>query len=210
MIFHRFRSCGYFFRRLSTALLVSPKKYNNAILPYTISTLFLWPFSWSHKPTLEEETANLMKIASLQIHDQKYDEADVTLHLILKRLAEASDDYKPTDLAGRRARVFRELAALRLLQGDYNGAAELLAGAIRSAIAEGMDPGDACIIELSLKLALLYHKQGDKDKAVTGLKFCFHNQLETATKALDSDSVPTGREVNDIALLGLICNAYGQ
>lgn len=153
-----------------------------------------------------------MRDAFFQIREKRYNDADVTLHRILQRLAEASrtNQLSPIEHVGRRARVFNELANLRLLQRNYPDAEKLLVETLRSSLAAGIDPRDACIVELSLKLALLYSKLGDFDKAFTGLQFCFDTQMATASQDLNSDSDLTEKQINDIALLGLVSNAYAQ
>uniref|UniRef100_A0A0R3W4F1 C2H2-type domain-containing protein n=1 Tax=Taenia asiatica TaxID=60517 RepID=A0A0R3W4F1_TAEAS len=207
----------YLHRFTQSALRLFPRNAHrrprNILPPPSISAFCLiWPFSQRHEPTLEEETTALMRNASLLIRENRYDDADVTLHRILQRLAEASraNQLGPTEHAGRRARVFSELANLRLLQRNYSDAEKLLAETIRSSLAAGMDPNDACIVELSLKLALLYSKLGDSDKAFAGLQFCFDTQMTTASQDLNSDSDLTEKQTNNVALLGLVSNAYAH
>ncbi|KAL5972212.1 Protein odd-skipped-related 2 [Taenia solium] len=207
----------YFSRFTQPSLRLFPRNTHrrprNILLPPSIGAFCLiWPFSRRHEPTLEEETTALMRNASLLIRENRYDDADVTLHRILQRLAEASrtNQLSPTEHAGRRARIFSELSNLRLLQRNYPDAEKLLVETIRSSLTAGMDPNDACIVELSLKLALLYSKLGDSDKAFAGLQFCFDTQMTTASQDLNSDSDLTEKQINNVALLGLVSNAYAH
>uniref|UniRef100_A0A5K3EME4 TPR_REGION domain-containing protein n=1 Tax=Mesocestoides corti TaxID=53468 RepID=A0A5K3EME4_MESCO len=171
----------------------------------------IWPFPTRQPITLEEETRNLMKVAYAQIRENHYEAADATLHQILKLLTDAfhASHISPSEHSGRRARVFSELANLRLLQRNYTDAEKLFIETIRSSIAGGMDPDDACIVELSLKLSLIYDKLGDSEKALLGFKHCFEVQLKRMGE-LDQQSDLTEQEVNDIALFGLVSNAFAQ
>ncbi|CDS37982.1 tetratricopeptide repeat protein 19 [Echinococcus multilocularis] len=200
----------YFCRFIQPSLRHFPRNVHQK--PGAGALCLILPFSRTHEPTIEEETTALMRAAFTKIRDNCYDDADVILHRILRRLAETlqTNRLSPTEYAGRRARILSELANLRLLQCNYLDAEKLFVETIRSSLAAGMDPKDACIVELSLKLALLYSKLGDFDKASTGFQFCFDTQMANAPQDFDPGSDLNEKQVNDVALLGLVSNAYAH
>ncbi|KAM7538588.1 hypothetical protein Aperf_G00000051329 [Anoplocephala perfoliata] len=219
MYFRPFRLLRGCFRRsafLSRPITLGYCKYQPTLTHLPLSTgllCLLWPFSGIKEPTLNEKTSALLRTATLQIQEGKYKEADENLHHILKLLADAvrESHITPTEHAGSRARVFRELTQLYLRQQNYRDAEKLLSETIRSSIEGGMDPYDPCIIELSLKLALLSLKLGENDKASAGFDFCFDAQTKKTTQIFQSANTGLSDEqINEIALLGLVSNAYAH
>ncbi|KAM3173141.1 hypothetical protein ACTXT7_013078 [Hymenolepis weldensis] len=219
MYLRSFRLLHNVFRRFansSSYLVTIHHRQNSTPIQFPVSTgllCLLWPFSKSTESTLKEKTSILLKTAITQIREGRYEEADENLHRILQILANASRDNEitPEEHAGSRARVFRELAKLRLCQQNYGDAEELLTETIRWSIAAGMDPQDSCIVELSLKLALLYSQLGEMNKASSGLEFCFDAQMKKTDPIFQSAGAELSDEQqNEIALLGLVSNAYAQ
>nr|CDS31110.1 tetratricopeptide repeat protein 19 [Hymenolepis microstoma]CDS35249.2 expressed protein [Hymenolepis microstoma]CUU99538.1 tetratricopeptide repeat protein 19 [Hymenolepis microstoma] len=197
-------------------LLLIHHRRNSTLIQFTISTGLLclsWPFSKFRESNFEEKTCTLLKTATIQIREKKYKEADENLHQILQILAIASRDNEinPEEHARSQARVFLELAKLNLCQQNYVDAEKLLTETIRFSIAAGMDPQDSCIVELSLKLALLYSRLGEMSKASSGLEFCFDVQMKKTGAIFQSPEIRlSDAQQNEIALLGLVSNAYAH
>lgn len=145
------------------------------------------------------------------IRAKKYNSADAALHQILARLSDAAqaNEISLSEYSGRRARVFSEMANLRLLQLNYGEAEALFVEAIRESVAGGMDPKDPAIIEISLKLALIYARFENTKKANTGFQFCYDTQLASAGTALESSQLDEIQR-NNVALMGMVSNAYAK
>uniref|UniRef100_A0A0X3PKL1 Tetratricopeptide repeat protein 19 n=2 Tax=Schistocephalus solidus TaxID=70667 RepID=A0A0X3PKL1_SCHSO len=173
-----------------------------------------WPFS-RHEPSLEERIKEQMYNAFQLIKDDHLEEADAELHALLLTLDEATRSGRQTneEWLSRRARVYSELANLKLLQKDYPAAERLFVHTIRDCMASGVPPGSPMIIELSLKLAMVYSKLEDSEKAESGFAFCLMMQQQNcaAISAYSEDDKPLSEEdLNNLALLGVIQNSYAQ
>ncbi|VDO00224.1 unnamed protein product [Rodentolepis nana] len=219
MYFRYFRLLHNVLRRLANSpnkLLPFHHRKEQTLIQVTISTGLIclsWPFSKSTESTFEEKTSTLLKTAIIQIREENYKEADDNLHQILQILAIASRDNEitPEEHARSQARVFLELAKLRMCQQNYSDAEKLLTETIRFSIAAGVDPQDSRIVELSLKLALLYSRLGETSKASSGLEYCFDAQMKKTGQIFQSPGIKlSDAEQNEIALLGLVSNAYAH
>ncbi|VDK37052.1 unnamed protein product, partial [Dibothriocephalus latus] len=111
-----------------------------------------WSFSRRQEPSLEERIKEQMHTAFGLIKDQKLAEADAQLHALLLTVDEATRAGAQTNeqWLQRRARVYSELANLKLMQKEYAAAERLFVHTIRDCTASGVPPGSPMIIELSL------------------------------------------------------------
>nr|VZH96014.1 unnamed protein product [Spirometra erinaceieuropaei] len=167
------------------------------------------------EPSLEERIKEQMHDAFLHIKNNRLEDADTALHALLLSLDEATRTGQLTNDAwlSRRARVYSELANLKLLQKDYPAAERLFVHTIRDCTASGVPPGSPMIIELSLKLAMVYSKLADSEKAESGFAFCLMMQQQncSAIPLDDDDGKPLSEEdLNNLALLGAVQNAYAH
>lgn len=172
----------------------------------------LWPFARhtdKHALSLDEQSREHLYASNRLMAQKRYQQADAELHRLLKLLADSASANKLTQLeyTGRRARVFAELANLRLLMGDAVSAEGLLVQTMRDAVAGGVPTRDEMIVELSLKLALIYVKLGHKDKAKSGFEFCVASQRTNVDDSADKED---NFKSNSIALLGMVYNSYSQ
>ncbi|BHF79378.1 hypothetical protein SprV_0702249800 [Sparganum proliferum] len=184
----------------------------------TIGTTFAFALSWPfsrREPSLEERIKEQMHSAFLHIKNGRLEDADTALHALLLTLDEATRTGQQTndEWLSRRARVYSELANLKLLQQDYAAAERLFVHTIRDCTASGVPPGSPAIIELSLKLAMVYSKLADSEKAESGFAFCLMMQQQNCSAIpLDDDGgKPLSEEdLNNLALLGAVQNAYAH
>ncbi|VEL40886.1 unnamed protein product [Protopolystoma xenopodis] len=105
------------------------------------------------------------------------------------------------------------MANLSLLNSDLPTAEKLLVQTIHDCLAAGIDQTSPIIAELSLKLALVYSRLGQFDRAFEGFKFCTSAQDALnidLTISNSSNSEDLNEKKNKIALIGMICNYFSK
>ncbi|KAL3310184.1 hypothetical protein Ciccas_011254 [Cichlidogyrus casuarinus] len=140
--------------------------------------------------------------------DLNFDKAIEKYHRIIHILHEHQDPNEFTIIRRNeiRTRVFADLANIYLLKKDHKKAEELLTQAIREAVSSGIQPSHAMVVEMSLKLALIYAEANENAKAASGFEFCIQTQQE---KLKSSDLDPEEKH-NELALLGMSQNYYSK
>ena len=106
--------------------------------------------------------------------------------------------------------VFDFMGKQSMANGDLKRAEVLFKECIKGLIEAGREQNDDAVIELSLKLALIYASQRKFKDADIGYNFC----IDTQRKKLQEDgALAKGtheEQVNSHALLGMCLHAYGK
>ncbi len=188
-------------------------KYVKPLL-FGTSLAISWPFSKKAEMTVEEKTAGLMKSAMYHARNANFKAAEDDLHEILMIFAKSNPESPETNeeiakIANRRAKVFSELANIRLLQNDIQGASVLFLQTMKDCIVAGVREGHPMIVEISMKLAVIYSQLNDRAKAESGFDFCLTEQRKNC------ENIPNGgklddEDLNKLGLLGLVSNTYAQ
>ena len=99
------------------------------------------------------------------------------------------------------------MGKISLSVGDYDRAERLFKECMKGAIQSGRPQDDDAVVELSLKLAMIYALQKKHDDAEIGYNFCIETQQKKLenTKDMDEQTV-----VNTNALLGMCLHSYGK
>ena len=95
------------------------------------------------------------------------------------------------------------MANLALLRGRLNEAESLYKETVKGLLTMGRDKDDNAIVELSLKLAMIYAMQRKYTESEAGYKFCMSTMEKkiTAMKPVDD---------NTLALYGMCVNSYSR
>lgn len=173
----------------------------------TLSVCLIWPFGKSY--TFQEQADEMLNTAINLIKLGELTAADKELHQLLSLFASYSKTEKlsPIDIAGKRARIYCEMANLSLMRKDHSSAEKLLKETIKDCVTAGISANDPMIVELSLKLALIYADSNDDAKAELGFDYCVLVQEQNLKNETDSESEPAR---NNRALLGMVYNYYSK
>lgn len=84
--------------------------------------------------------------------------------------------------------IFDILANVAFKKGDFMKAKRLFVDVIERTLAEGIPAEDNKIIEMSLKLAVIYGEHKEYKNAEKGFKFCIQTQEDKIRKASDEEA----------------------
>ncbi|CAL8083848.1 unnamed protein product [Calicophoron daubneyi] len=203
-----FRRFGPNSRELSRAV-VSTNGFRRST--YLLAVLaFPWPFKTPEEPKPESVTRQLFAASLKSLATRDFVKADETLHELLRHLYDSSEKglIDRDTYVTQRARVCSEMANINLLMGEYEAAERLVKQVIQDCVDSHVSTSDAMIVELSLKLALIYEKLGTVDKADLGFKYCIENQEEKIGRL--NDDTDKDQIANEKALLGMCYNYYSK
>ncbi|XP_076752662.1 tetratricopeptide repeat domain 19 isoform X1 [Xylocopa sonorina] len=172
-------------------------QWNN--LPRTkvlISGSFLFNlFSPKEEKDDTEELKMTIKRSILLIQKQEFQKAEQMLHLALRQ-AQTLQHYDGITY------VYDVLANLAYEIADFKKAEKLFKSVLKRLIAKGVPQDDLAVIHISLKIADIYDKSGDIEKADDGYKFCLHHLQNHLVKDNENKDV--------LQLLGLNLEKYGS
>lgn len=152
----------------------------------------------------EDPLISIMKLGILNMQREEYDKAESILHLALKLAQERAD------LQAQRY-IYDLLANNAYQKGDFPKAEDLFIHVMKELLSSGMDINDNAIIEISLKLASIYSKQNQKQKAEEGFRFCTTVQ-EKKLAAINLDNVEslTEQEKDTVLLWAMSADWYAK
>ncbi|KAF7259804.1 hypothetical protein EG68_02636 [Paragonimus skrjabini miyazakii] len=182
---------------------------NRRAYPITTALAFIWPFARDSDPavSVDKITVQLFRQATQAVVEQQFVEADRLLHELLHHLwvAHAEGILDVDRYVRHRARVCSELANVNLLLARYSEAEQLIKQTIQDCTALGVSLDDAMIVELSLKLALVFEHVGRMEEAAMGFVYCIRAQEKKLNNPIEDEQL-----VNERALLGMCHNYYSK
>jgi len=153
----------------------------------------------------DSEVVLTLKKAKLAEAKQNLDEADELYHhaLALVSIHHQQKSWSPERILQARVYIYDCMANLALVRGQRNSAEKLLKSTIQGLLQQGKAQDDNAIVELSLKLAVIYAAENRLQEAELGYQFC----IDTQQKKVDS---ATEFDVDTVALLGMSVDAYSR
>jgi len=148
----------------------------------------------NHKAS--EELLKTIRLGVATIQNGDFKEGEVILHAALK-IAQTLNHFDGITY------VYALLAKLAFRQEDYTKAENLYKTVIQRQINKGVDEKDNSIIDMCLKLAVIYGSLNEHEKANLGFKYCIHAQEE---------KMKSNEEISDDthALWAMSCDWYAQ
>ena len=148
-------------------------------------------------------------MAKLETYRGEFRKASNLYHQALRLVAERGEKkmMDGQEVAAARCTIFDDLANLALSLMQLDQAEKLFKETMRTLVQIGRDPSDNSMVEISLKLAMIYAMMGKNKEAEIGYKFC----LETQQKKVDEAAfMEKEEEENAVALLGMVVNSYAR
>lgn len=165
---------------------------------------------FSFKKT-EEETEDplimLLKRAKLAQYKVDLRQADQFYHQALDILVDRrqSGEWSEDKILEARVHIYDSMANLYLAFLDFERAEKLYKETMKGLLQMGREQTDNAIVEISMKLAMMYAMQQRNADAEEGYKFC----VETQEKKL-FDATTDEIDENTLALLGMCVNSYSR
>lgn len=119
----------------------------------------------------EDPVIQTIKLGILSMQREEFQKAEQYLHLALKMAQERSDSQAIVY-------IYDILANVAFQKGDFKNAETLFIEVMKHLISMGTEENDNSIVEISLKMAAMYSKQGLGEKAEAGYQFCLNSQQE--------------------------------
>ncbi|XP_029467129.1 tetratricopeptide repeat protein 19, mitochondrial [Rhinatrema bivittatum] len=153
----------------------------------------------------EDQIIFLLKKAKLSIMKGELEGAEQILHQSLL-LAQQSDNKKAITY------TYDLMANLAFVRGELINAEKLYKAVMSNLLASGTPQDDDGIIEMSLKLAMIYAAQNQHQLALAGYQFCILTLEEKMEKQKDlPENILTAAEKsNTRLLLGMSLDSYGR
>ena len=159
------------------------------------------------KESPEDDNAVVLtlKKAKLAERKEKFDWADELYHhaLALVNIHQQEKSWPPEKILQAQVYIYDCMANLALARSQLNNAEKLLKQTIQGLLQQGKTQDDNAIVELSLKLAVIYAAQNRLSEAELGYQFCIDSQQKKIDNATEFD-------VDTVALLGLSVDAYSR
>jgi len=148
----------------------------------------------NHKAS--QELLKTIQLGVLTIQDGDYEKGETILHAGLN-IAHTLNHYDGITY------IYTLLARLAFRQEDYIKAEKLYKSVIGRQLNKGVDETDNSIIDMSLKLSVIYGSWNDHDQANIGFKYCINTQ---------EDKMRSSEEISDDthALWAMSCDWYAQ
>ena len=152
----------------------------------------------------EDDIIFIIKRAKLAEKRGEMEDADELYHKALTAVAQhqKAKDMSDSELLDARIHIYDNMANLCLSRGRLNEAENLYKETMRGQIQKGVPETDNSIVEISLKLSMIYAMQKKNFEAEQGYKFCLNTQ-EEKLKQEDVD-------VDTIGLFGMSMNSYAR
>ncbi|XP_066600875.1 tetratricopeptide repeat protein 19 homolog, mitochondrial [Prorops nasuta] len=168
------------------------KQYNKFLLGGILFSIFEIFYDKKEEDNPTSELITTIKRSILLIKKNKYIEAEQMLHVALRQ-AQTLQNYDGITY------VYDVMANLAFDREEYSKAEKLFVSVMQRIMEKGAKQDDMRLIHMSLKLAKLFEKQGDIQKAEQGYQYCFQH-LNSKIVSLPDDDV--------IALLGMTSEWY--
>lgn len=154
------------------------------------------------KEEKEDKLIRAIKFGIYNVQEKNYAKASTSLHLALKIAQDRGDEDGITY-------VYDQLANLSFITKDYEQSERLFIEVIKRLMGPNKNiPKDHnAILEISLKLANIFHLKGEYDKSEMGFLYC----LETIDEKLKKDTESLSESEEDtLSLLGMANEKYGD
>ena len=159
------------------------------------------------KPMPEDDVILLIKRAKLAESKGEADEADELYHKALSAVTQHQEkgDMSDKEILSARIHIYDNMANLCLSRGQFKEAENLFKETMRGQIQKGVPETDNSIVEMSMKLSMVYAMQDKKFEAEQGYLFCINTQKEKL-KTLKEEDV----DIDTVGLLGMCANSYAR
>jgi len=146
-----------------------------------------------------------LKKAKLAERKQKFDQADELYHhaLALVNTRQQEKSWPQEKILQAQVYIYDCMANLALVRGQLSTAEKLFKLTIQGLLQQGKGKDDNAVVELSLKLAVIYSAQDRSSEAELGYQFCIDTQQRKIDSAAEFD-------VDTAALLGMSIDAYSR
>jgi len=159
------------------------------------------------KESSEDDSAVVLtlKKAKLAERKQNLDQADELYHhaLALVNIHQQEKSWPQEKILQAQVYIYDCMANLALVRGQLSTAEKLFKLTIQGLLQEGKGQDDNAVVELSLKLAVIYAAQDRSSEAELGYQFCIDTQQKKIDSAEEFD-------VDTVALLGMSVDAYSR
>ncbi|XP_076381750.1 tetratricopeptide repeat domain 19 [Megalopta genalis] len=163
----------------------------------SISSSFLFTLFGSEDKEKDDEAELIMTIkrSILAIQKGEYKKAEQMLHIALRQ-AQTLQHYNGITY------VYDVMANLAMNVSDYKKAEKLFVSVLQRLLSKGVAQDDLAVIHISLKIADMYGKMGETEKAENGFLFCLQH--------LKNHMAKDPKNPNILQLLGLASEWYGS
>jgi len=159
------------------------------------------------KESSEDDSAVVLtlKKAKLAESKQNLDQADELYHhaLALVNVHRQEKSWSEEKILQAQVYIYDCMANLALVRGQLSTAEKLFKLTIQGLLQEGKGQDDNAVVELSLKLAVIYAAQDRSSEAELGYQFCIDTQQKKIDSAEESD-------IDTVALLGMSVDAHSR
>ena len=154
-----------------------------------------------------DEIIIIIKRAILAKSRSEWDKADKLCHMALETLSKLHSDgiFSNSQMTQAQTYIFDVMAGLALARGHLQHAETLYKQTLKGLLQQGMAKDDNAVVDISLKLAVIFATQQRYEEAEEGYQFC----VETQRRKL-SESEAGQLDENTKALLGQSLDAYGR
>nr|XP_033777788.1 tetratricopeptide repeat protein 19, mitochondrial [Geotrypetes seraphini] len=170
-------------------------------------SLFSKPFEGEKDESLdtEDQIIYLLKKAKLSIMKGELQDAEHILHEALW-LAQQSHNSEAITY------TYDLMANLAFVKGELSNAETLYKAVMSNLLVTGTPQEDNGIIEISLKLAMIFAAQSQHQLAIAGYQFCILTLEEKIKKEKDfpEDILTDEEKTNTRLLLGMSLDSYGR
>jgi len=155
----------------------------------------------------DSEVIFTLKRAKLAEIKEKLDEADELYHqaLALVNIHQQEKSWSQEKILQAQVYIYDCMANLALVCGQLSNAEKLFKVTIQGLLQQGKGQDDNAVVELSLKLAMIYAAQNRSSEAELGYQFCINTQQKKIDSAAESDI-----DADTVALLGMSVDAYSR
>ena len=164
-----------------------------------------------NKADHKSELIMVIKRGKLAEQRQQIDEAEKLYHEALDLITYYSNQmhigWSKEDLLQARVYVYDCMANLAMFNSQFDKAVSLYKETMRGLLQQGHSQNSDAIVELSLKLSMIYTMQGKLTDAKQGYEFCIKTQ-EDKLNAMEERRQDI--DDNTIAILGLTLDSYSK
>jgi len=153
----------------------------------------------------DSEVVLTLKKAKLAEMKEEFDDAEELYHhaLAMVHVHHQGRTWSEEKILQARVYIYDCMANLALVRGQLSNAEKLFKLTIQGLLQQGKRQDDNAVVELSLKLAIIYAAQNRSSEAEIGYRFCIDTQQKKIDSATDCDT-------DTVALLGMSVDAYSR
>ncbi|XP_078040145.1 tetratricopeptide repeat domain 19 [Augochlora pura] len=186
----------YHIRKLYSSKFYEPRKSNGTMFTLISGSFLINLFGFDDEENDDEaQLIMTIKRSILAIQKGEFKKAEQMLHIALRQ-AQTLQNYNGITY------VYDVMANLAMNVNDYKKAEKLFVSVLQRLLAKGVAQDDLAVIHISLKIANMYGKMGETEKAENGFQFCLQHLKEHMAKDLENPNI--------LKLLGLASEWYGS